>query len=109
MIIAMSPAIVATGGAAIVAIAPLLLLGIGALLMGAALLGIVDASLCKVGLGLIVGTSLAFISSTILIPAIGVASASVLGGLLNLIFGPNGMRGIGAAYSWLVGDAICNP
>jgi hypothetical protein len=107
MILAMAPAIIATGGAAIVAIAPLLLLGIGAILMGAALLGAIDKSLCKVGLGLIVGTSLAYISALILIPAVGAASASVLAGLLNMVLGSHAMRGLGGLYGWLVGDNIC--
>ena len=50
MLFAMLPAIIASGGAAILAIAPLILLGIGALLMGGSLLGIFSEEMCKVGL-----------------------------------------------------------
>ena len=107
MLFAMLPAIIATGGAALAAIGPLLLLGIGSLLMGGALLGIFDSGLCKVGLGLIVGTSLAFVSTSILLPAIGAANASIAAGALNLIFGSNAVRGYGAAYSYFFWDNIC--
>ncbi len=73
--------------------------------------GLVDKSLCQVGVGLIVGTSLAFLSSVILISAItagiGAASSSVLAGLLYLLMGTNAMRGAGGAYSWFVGDGGC--
>lgn len=109
MLIAMAPAIIATGGAAIVAMGPLILLGVGSLLMGAAMLGLIDAGLCKVGLGLIVGTALAFISTTVLIPVIGAAGASALAGVLHLLFGTTGARAAGGMYGWLVGDNVCRP
>jgi hypothetical protein len=38
-----------TGGVVIVALAPLLLLGIGAFLMGASMLGIIDQNYIKLG------------------------------------------------------------
>jgi hypothetical protein len=110
MILAMIPAIIATGGAVIVALAPLLLLGIGAFLMGASMLGIIDNSLCEVGLSIIVGISLLAVA-TILTPAVsavvGLASAGIFAGLLHLALDPVVVSGYGAAYTWLIGDGIC--
>ena len=107
MIIAMLPAILATG--TLLAVAPLLVLGIGSLIMGASLLGIVDKSFCKLGFSIIIGTTFAVLAGIILswlTPLLGTAAA-VSHQIVSFLLSSSVARVSGALYGWATSDGVC--
>ena len=107
MVYAMLPAILASG--VLSQVLPLIVLGIGALLMGFSMLGVINKSACKFGYSLIMGTTTGFFAGYYaaqlksLIDGSGLISKQIM----EVAVSSNTARGLGGLYGYLTGDWVC--